>query len=92
LYSRELLSDFTEPIQIKLGKGDETKTFQLKIINLVRQEKIQKIFEFIQKKTMNRPREIMRSIEVLFKQKARNELVCVRNQFYDRNQILDDLS
>jgi hypothetical protein len=86
------LSDFTEPILIKLGKGDEMKTFQLKILNLVRQEKIQKIFDFVQKKTITRPRETIRIIEILFKQQARNELVCVRNQFYDRDQVLDDLS
>ncbi len=86
------MSDFTEPILIKLGKGDEMKTFQLKILSLVRQEKIQKIFDFIQKKTIIRPRETVRIIEILFKQQARNELVSVRNQFYDRNQVLADLS
>ncbi|CAF1024442.1 unnamed protein product [Rotaria sp. Silwood1] len=91
LYTRALLTDFTEPIQIKLKRGDETKTFQLNILNLVRQEKISNIFDFIQKKTILRPRETVRIIETLFKQRARNDLVCVRNQFYNRNQILDDL-
>jgi UDP-N-acetylglucosamine transferase subunit ALG13 len=86
------LSDFTEPILIQLGKGDEMKTFQLKILNLVRQETIRKIFDFVQKKTITRPHDTVRTIEILFKQQARNELVCVRNQFYDRNQVLDDLS
>ncbi|CAF3078686.1 unnamed protein product, partial [Rotaria sp. Silwood2] len=41
--------------------------------------------------TTTRPRETVRIIETLFKQRARNDLVCVRNQFYNRNQILDDL-
>jgi uncharacterized protein YfkK (UPF0435 family) len=82
----------TEPIVVKLERSDETNTYLLKILNLVRQEKIQKIFDFIQKKTAIRPREMVRIIEILFKQQARNELVSVRNQFYDRNQVLDDLS
>jgi hypothetical protein len=82
----------TEPIVVKLERSDETNTYLLKILNLVRQEKIQKIFDFIQKKTAIRPRETVRIIEILFKQQARNELVSVRNQFYDRNQVLDDLS
>ena len=92
LYTRELLPDMTEPIMVKLERGDETNTYLLKILNLVRQEKIQKISDFIQKKTTIRPRETVRIIEILFKQQARNELVAVRNQFYDRNQVLDDLS
>jgi hypothetical protein len=92
LYSRELLPELTEPVLVRLGNGDEMKTFQLTILNLVRQEKIQKIFDFIQKKMITRPYEVVRSVEILFKQQARDGLVCVRNQFYDRNQILDDLS
>ncbi|CAF1041399.1 unnamed protein product [Rotaria sordida] len=91
LYTRALLTEFTKPIQIKLKRGNETKTFQLNILNLVRQEKISNIFDFIQKKIILRPRETVRIIETLFKQRARNDLVCVRNQFYNRNQILDDL-
>jgi hypothetical protein len=79
------------PIQIKLGKGDEMKLFQLNKLDLVRQDKIQNIHDFIQKKTNIRPREAIRIIETLFKQRARNDLICVRNQFYDRRQKLDDL-
>ncbi|CAF3230385.1 unnamed protein product [Rotaria socialis] len=91
LYTRALLPDLTKPIEIKMKKGDEVKTFQLNIKNLVRQDKIQNIFDFIQKNITIRPRETIRIIETLFKQRARNDLVCVRNQFYNRNQILDDL-
>ncbi|CAM4809194.1 unnamed protein product [Rotaria magnacalcarata] len=91
LYTRELLPDLGKPIEIKMKKGDEVKTFQLNIKNLVRQDKIKNIFDFIQKKITIRPRETIRIIETLFKQRARNDLVCVRNQFYNRSQILDDL-
>jgi hypothetical protein len=85
------LPDLELPIQIKLGKGDEMKLFQLNKLDLVRQDKIQNIHDFIQKKTNIRPREAIRIIETLFKQRARNDLICVRNQFYDRRQKLDDL-
>ncbi|UJR13192.1 hypothetical protein I4U23_000214 [Adineta vaga] len=91
LYTRESLAHFTEPIKVNMRRGDETKTYQLNIINLVRQDKISNIVDFIQKKTTIRPRETVRIIEILFKQRARNDLICVRNQFYNRNQILDDL-
>ncbi len=85
------MPDLELPIQIKLGKGDEMKLFQLNKLDLVRQDKIQNIHDFIQKKTNIRPRESIRIIETLFKQRARNDLICVRNQFYDRRQKLDDL-
>ena len=68
------------------------KTFQLEILNLVRQEKLGNIQEFVQRKLRTRPRESVRIIETLLKQTARNDLVAVRNQFYNRNQNLDDLS
>lgn len=92
LYSLELLPDITKPIQIRMKRNDVVKTFQLEIKNLVRQEKLDNIQEFVQKKLRNRPRESVRIIETLLKQTARNDLVAVRNQFYNRNQILADLS
>ncbi|CAF4025256.1 unnamed protein product [Rotaria sp. Silwood2] len=91
LYAREILPDLTLPIQIKVRKDEETKTFQLNKLNLVRQDRIESINDFIQKKTNVRPQEIVRTIETLFKQRARNDLICIRNQFYDRRRQLDDL-
>jgi hypothetical protein len=87
-----MLPELTLPIQIRLGKGDEMKTFQLNKLGLVRQDRIQSIHDFIQNKVNIRPRETVRIIEILFKQRARNDLVCIRNQFYDRRQQLEDLS
>ncbi|CAF4872522.1 unnamed protein product [Rotaria sp. Silwood1] len=91
LYSREILPDLKLPIQIEIGKDDEKKTFQLKKLVLVRQDKIQNIHDFIEKKINMRPREAVRIIEILFKQRARNDLIAIRNQFYDRRRQLDDL-
>ncbi len=87
-----MLPDIVLPLLIKLGKDDEMKTFQLNRLDLVRQDRIQHIQDFIQKRTNIRPSETVRIIETLFKQSARNDLINVRNQFYDRHRQLDDLS
>jgi hypothetical protein len=91
IYTKELLTDFTKPLQITFKTNNEDKTFQLHVLNLVRQEKIRDIYDFIEKKTSIRPRDSIRIIETLFKQRARNDLIAIRNQFYDRKQKLDDL-
>lgn len=91
LYTREILPELILPIQINLAKDDRMNTFQLRKLNLVRQDRIQNIYDFINKKNSIRPRETIRIVEVLFQQRARNELISIRNQFYDRRRQLDDL-
>jgi uncharacterized protein YkvS len=91
LYTRELLTDFTKPLRVTLKMDNEDKTFEFKVKNLVRQEKIGDIFEFINGKTGIRPRDPIRIIETLFKQNIRNDLVCIKNKFYSRRQQLVDL-
>ena len=91
IYTKELLTDFTKPLQITFKSNNEDKTFQFNVLNLVRQEKIRDIYDFIEKKTAVRPRDSIRIVETLFKQRARNDLIAIRNQFYDRKQQLDDL-
>ncbi|CAF3752243.1 unnamed protein product [Rotaria sordida] len=91
LYTRELLPDITKPIRVQMERDTQMKTFQLTIKNLVRQEMMENILKFVKKQLRTRPREAVRVIETLFKQRARNELVCVKNQFYNRKQTLDDL-
>ena len=86
-----MLPDVTLPITISLEHDGETKTFQLSKLNLVRQDRIQKIRDFIKQNTNIRPRETVHIIETLFKQRARNERICIRNQYYDRRRQLDDL-
>ncbi|CAF3537757.1 unnamed protein product [Rotaria sp. Silwood1] len=78
--------------EIDLRKGTEMKIFQWKKLALVRQDRIENIYDFIKKKINIRPREIVRIIETLFKQRSRNELISIRNQFYDRHRQLEDLS
>jgi len=91
LYTKELLTDFTQPLRVTLKIENETKMFEFKVLNLVRQEKIQNIFDFINGKTGIRPRDPIRVIETLFKQNIRNEFVCIRNKFFSRQQKLIDL-
>ena len=91
MYTRELLPGITEPIRVQIERDNQMRTFQLNIINLVRQEKMENISKFIKRELRTRPREAVRVIETLFKQRARNELICVKNQFYSRKQTLDDL-
>jgi hypothetical protein len=91
IFTKELLTDFTKPFQITFQMNNEDKTFQLQVLNLVRQEKIGDIYDFIEKKTAIRPRDSIRIVETLFKQRARNDLIAIRNQYYDRKQKLDDL-
>ncbi len=91
MYTRELLTDFTKPLRVTLKIANEDKTFEFKVLNLVRQEKIRDIFDFINGKTGIRPRDPIRVIETLFKQNIRNDFVCIRNKFYSRKQKLIEL-
>ncbi|CAF3741189.1 unnamed protein product [Rotaria sordida] len=90
--TRELLTDFTKPIRVTLNINNEKKTFEFEVLNLVRQEKIRDIFfDFINGQTGIRLRDPIRVIETLFKQKIRNDFVCIKNKFYSRRQQLIDL-
>ncbi|CAF1254023.1 unnamed protein product [Rotaria sordida] len=91
LYTRELLTDFTRPRRVKLTINNQEKTFEFKVLNLVRQEKIGNIFDFIHGKTTIRPRDPIRIIETLFKQSVHNQYICIRNKYYDRRQKMLDL-
>ncbi|CAF3801905.1 unnamed protein product [Rotaria socialis] len=92
LYAREILPEVKLPIQIRMEQDNEKKIFHLTKLNLVRQDRIQNLQNFVQNKTNIRPREIVRIIETLFKQSARKDLVCIRNQFYDRHRQLTNLN
>jgi hypothetical protein len=45
----------------------------------------------VENKIAIRPRDPIRILETLLKQTTRATMVCVKNQFYDRRQNLDDL-
>lgn len=91
MYTTELLTDLTKPLRVTLKIDNEEKTFQFRVLDLVRQEKIRDIWDFINGKSAIRPRDPIRVIETLFKQKVHNEFVCIRNKFYSRQQKLLDL-
>ncbi len=91
MYTTELLTDFTKSLNVTLKIDNENKSFTFTVVNLVRQEKIRDILDFINGKTGIRPRDPIRVIETLFKQNIRNEYVCIRNRFYSRRQKLIEL-
>ncbi|CAF1297196.1 unnamed protein product [Adineta ricciae] len=93
LYSIELLVDLKDQyeITIKDKKSDREQRYRLLIINLVKSYDIQVLWDFIENKIAIRPRDPIRILETLLKQTTRATMVCVKNQFYDRRQELDDL-
>ena len=91
LYTKDLLTDFTSPRRVSLKINDEEKTFQFKVLNLVRQEKIGNINEFLQGRSTQNPREPVRIIETLLKQTDRNKFLSIRYKFFPRNQRMIDL-
>ncbi|CAF4038008.1 unnamed protein product [Rotaria sp. Silwood2] len=93
LYSIELLVDLKDQyeITIKDKKSDREQKYRLLIINLVKSYDIQTLWDFIANKIAIRPRDPIRILETLLKQTTRATMVSVKNQFYDRQQELDDL-
>ncbi|CAF1193730.1 unnamed protein product, partial [Rotaria sordida] len=93
LYSIELLVDLKDQYEIiiKDKKSDREQKYRLLIINLVKSYDIQVLWDFIENKIAIRPRDPIRILETLLKQTTRATMVCVKNQFYDRRQDLDDL-
>ncbi|CAF3426630.1 unnamed protein product, partial [Rotaria sp. Silwood2] len=92
LYTRKSLSHFTEPILTTCQIGDKMKKFEFIVRRFVRQENLQNLRKFINGETSIRPHDAIRIVETLFKQQARNDFICIRNQFYDGRQQLDDLT
>ncbi|UJR37628.1 hypothetical protein I4U23_030325 [Adineta vaga] len=93
LYSIELLVGFKNQyeIMIKDKKSDREQKYRLLLINLVKSYDIQVLWDFIENKVAIRPRDPIRILETLLKQTTRATMVCVKNQFYDRHQNLDNL-
>ena len=91
LFSKELLTDFKEARRVTLKIEGEEKTFQFKVLNLVRQEKLGNILDFIAGRPNQNPRDAVRIIETLFKQTNRNEFLSIRYRYFPRDQKLIDL-
>ncbi|CAF3974303.1 unnamed protein product, partial [Rotaria magnacalcarata] len=93
LYSIELLVGLKDQYEIiiKERKTDREQQYRLLLINLVKSYDIQVLWDFIENRIAIRPRDPIRILETLLKQTTRASMVCVKNQFYDRRQQLDDL-
>ena len=70
---------------------NEEKTFQFRVLELVRQEQLRNVSDFIQGRNTIRPRESIRSMEILLKQNVHNKFLAIKNKFYHRQQKLIDL-
>lgn len=91
LYTKELLTEYTVPLEVSFKVEEETKKFRLTIKNLVRQEKVRDILAFVNGTTSKRPHDVIRIIETLFKQHIRNTYFNFRQQYFKRTQTLLDL-
>ncbi|CAF3625397.1 unnamed protein product [Adineta steineri] len=93
LYSIELLVGFKNQYEIiiKDKKSDREQKYRLSLINLVKSYDIQVLWDYVDNKIAIRPRDPIRILETLLKQTTRATMVCVKNQFYDRRQNLDNL-
>lgn len=77
--------------QLKHKKTEQVNRFRFLIVNLVRTYSMKTIFEYVRQETPIRPVDSVRVVETLLKQKQQSEMVQVRNQFYPKNQRLEDL-
>ena len=52
---------------------------------------VENMWQFVRSKTPSkRPQDLIRMLETLLKQTIRSRMVCIRNQFFEKNQILYD--
>jgi len=91
IYTKELLKDFTTLYRIIFNIDSKEKTFEFKVLDLVRQVKTQDIYDFIDGKAQRQPRDSIQIIDSLFKQNVRNDYICIRNKLYERQQQLQDI-
>ena len=93
LYSLDLLVDLKDQYDITIAekKTAREQKYRLRIIKWVKSYDSQVLWDFIENRLSIRPRDPIRVLETLLKQTTRASMVCVKNQFYDRRQTLDDL-
>ncbi len=52
---------------------------------------VEDMWQFVRSKTpCKRPQDLIRMLETLLKQTIRSRMVCIRNQFFEKNQTLYD--
>jgi eukaryotic translation initiation factor 2C len=85
LYSRELLFDKAKTYEIKI----KNQLYQLAIKDMSDRVTIEDMWQFVRSKTpTKRPQDLIRMLETLLKQTIRSHMICIRNQFFKKNQIL----
>jgi len=77
--------------EITHRKTGRKNRFRFLLINLVKTYDLKVLFDFIQRRITHRPHDAVRILETLLKQTQRAEMVVIKNQFYYKNQRLDDL-
>lgn len=77
--------------QIVHKKTGRKNRFRFLLINLVKTYHLNDINEFIQRKSPRRPQDSVRILEILLKQIQQTEMIVIKNQFYPKNQRMDDL-
>ncbi|CAF0851329.1 unnamed protein product [Rotaria sordida] len=87
LYSRELLLDKAKTYEITI----KNQLYQLAIKDMSDRVTVEDMWQFVRSKTpYKRPQDLIRMLETLLKQTIRSRMVCIRNQFFEKNQILYD--
>lgn len=92
MYTKEFLTDFKEARRVTIKMANEEKVFQFKVLNLVRQEKLANIPDFLNGKSPIYPRDAIRITETLLKQTNRNWFLSIKCKHFPRNQQWVDLS
>ncbi|CAF2066209.1 unnamed protein product [Rotaria magnacalcarata] len=69
----------------------QTNRFRFLILNLVKIYTLKTMFDFIQNKISIKPHGLVKSLESLFKQTQRSDLITIKNQSYRKHQRFDDL-
>jgi hypothetical protein len=87
LYSRELLLDKAKTYEITI----KNQLYQLAIKDMSDRVTVEGMWQFVRSKTpCKRPQDLIRMLETLLKQTIRSRMVCIRNQFFEKNQTLYD--
>ncbi|CAF1530973.1 unnamed protein product, partial [Adineta steineri] len=87
LYSRELLLDRARTYEITI----KNQIYQLAIKDMSDRVTVDDMWQYVRSKTpCKRPQDLIRMLETLLKQTIRSRMVCIRNQFFEKNQMLYD--
>ncbi|CAF3810043.1 unnamed protein product [Rotaria sp. Silwood1] len=88
-----LMSDEKKEYQCEINDKNtgQTNRFRFLILNLVKIYTLKKIIDFIQKRISIEPHDLVKILDILFKQTKRSDIITIKNQSYRKHQRLDDL-